>query len=330
MTEPERSRLVRDSRRRAGGVLRPPPLRTGQLDHWRRRLAARRCRRGGDGVHRQGRRRPGQLHRAATPGRRGAWRPAGERSPGHGRHRSVPLRHGHLRQSVHARRRQRLARGGGLRANAAARGRRVSPPRDRHRRARAGRSTQWRIAGKTHVPEGMVDAVTGSRRFMSDLAYPGLRYGVVVRPPVVGATLRHVDTSALEGRDDIDVVQTHKVTGVVAGDVATARRALTALRAQWSMPDAPSEMGLEAFFAHTRRPRAAAGAGRGGARRARRPRRGPRGPERFEAGQHTPRPTSRRPRSRRTLRWPLGRRRPPDDLGRDPDALRDRAQVAAS
>jgi len=108
--------------------------------------------------------------------------------------------------------------------------------------------TEWRAAGRGHVPEGTMDAVTGSRRFISDLTLPGLRYGAVLRPPVVGATLRHVDATALEGRDDVVVVQTHKVTGVVAGDPATARIALAALRAEWYAPDAPSDVDLEAFL----------------------------------------------------------------------------------
>jgi isoquinoline 1-oxidoreductase len=108
--------------------------------------------------------------------------------------------------------------------------------------------TEWRAAGRGHVPEGTVGAVTGSRRFISDLTLPGLRHGAVLRPPVVGATLRHVDATALEGRDDVDVVHTHKVTGVVAGDPATARIALAALRAEWYVPDAPSDVDLEAFL----------------------------------------------------------------------------------
>jgi isoquinoline 1-oxidoreductase len=108
--------------------------------------------------------------------------------------------------------------------------------------------TLWRDAGRAHVPEGMVDAVTGTRRFISDLTLPGLRYGAVLRPPVVGATLRHVDARALEGRADVEVVATHKLTGVVAGDPATARIALAALRVEWDAPDAPSDVDLEAFL----------------------------------------------------------------------------------
>jgi isoquinoline 1-oxidoreductase len=106
----------------------------------------------------------------------------------------------------------------------------------------------WRAAGKAHVPEGMVDAVTGSRQFISDLTLPGLRYGAVLRPPVVGATLRYVDTIALEGRADVEVIRAHKVTGVVAGDQVTARVALASLHAQWDVPDAPSDVNLESFL----------------------------------------------------------------------------------
>jgi nicotinate dehydrogenase subunit B len=108
--------------------------------------------------------------------------------------------------------------------------------------------TEWRLAGTAHVPEGMVDAVTGARRFASDLTLPGLRYGAVLRPSVLGATLRELDAGALRYRDDVVLVRTHAVTGVVAGDPVAARLALASLRATWDVPHAPSNDNLEEYL----------------------------------------------------------------------------------
>ncbi len=108
--------------------------------------------------------------------------------------------------------------------------------------------TEWREAGTPHVPDGMLDVVTGARQFVSDLTLPGLRYGAVLRPPVLGATLRELDATALEGRDDVIVVRTRTVTGIVAASPAAARLALAGLRPEWEVPDAPSDGSLEEFL----------------------------------------------------------------------------------
>jgi isoquinoline 1-oxidoreductase len=108
--------------------------------------------------------------------------------------------------------------------------------------------SEWRAAGRAHVPEGMVSAVTGSRRFISDLVMPGLRYGAVLRAPVVGATLRDLDATGLDDFAGVELVRTRKVTGVVAGDPVSARMALASVRAHWDVPDAPSDGDIENFL----------------------------------------------------------------------------------
>jgi isoquinoline 1-oxidoreductase len=110
------------------------------------------------------------------------------------------------------------------------------------------RASEWRSAGKGHVPEGMLGVVTGARRFISDLTTPGLRYGAVLRPPVVGATLRDVDSGALADFEGAELVRTPKVTGVVAPSLAGARLALASLKVEWDVPDAPSRADLETFL----------------------------------------------------------------------------------
>ncbi len=111
----------------------------------------------------------------------------------------------------------------------------ATPPRD------------WRVAGRPRVPEGIVDVVTGRRRYVSDLALAGLRHGAVLHPPVPGATLRSFDASALEGTG-VQVVRSRHVTGVVAGDPAAAHAALAALRVDWDRPAAPSDRDIESYL----------------------------------------------------------------------------------
>jgi len=107
--------------------------------------------------------------------------------------------------------------------------------------------SQWQIAGSPHMPLSTLDAVTGDLRFVSDLSFPGLWHGAVLRPPVFGAKLARLDTTAIDARAVV-VVHTPTGVGVVARSVATARMALADLEADWELPEAPSDDGLEAFL----------------------------------------------------------------------------------
>jgi len=108
--------------------------------------------------------------------------------------------------------------------------------------------TAWRTAGRPHPSPGTFDAVTGARRFVTDLAFPGLWHGAVLRAPVKGATLRHLDTTAVEQRAGVVVVRTPSMTAVVADDPLTARIALSDLAPAWEVPTAPSHDDIEAFL----------------------------------------------------------------------------------
>ncbi len=110
------------------------------------------------------------------------------------------------------------------------------------------RSSQWQIAGSPRTPSGAIDIVTGRLHYASDLSVPGLWHGSMLRPPVFRSVLSHLDTSALDGRSDVVVVQTPVGVGVVARDRMAARMALTCLKATWQLPDAPSDDDLEEFL----------------------------------------------------------------------------------
>ena len=83
-----------------------------------------------------------------------------------------------------------------------------------------------------------LDVVTGARRYASDQSRPGMRYGAVLRPLVRGARLRAADTEAAAGIPGVTIVREGEFVGAVAPDLATARRALAAIRADWETPAA--------------------------------------------------------------------------------------------
>jgi nicotinate dehydrogenase subunit B len=106
--------------------------------------------------------------------------------------------------------------------------------------------TDWTTAGHPYAAP-RADAVTGTRRFVSDFRRPGLRHGAVLRPPAAGAALRAADTSAAEAMPGVTVVRDGEFIGVTAGDPQTARRAVAAIRADWDQPP-PAPADLETYL----------------------------------------------------------------------------------
>jgi nicotinate dehydrogenase subunit B len=104
----------------------------------------------------------------------------------------------------------------------------------------------WTTAGRPYAAP-RADAVTGARCFVSDLRWPGLRHGAVLRPPAPGAVLRSADAAAAGAMPGVIVVRDGDFIGVTAGDPATARRAMAAIRADWDQPG-PGPVDLETYL----------------------------------------------------------------------------------
>jgi nicotinate dehydrogenase subunit B len=104
----------------------------------------------------------------------------------------------------------------------------------------------WITAGRPYAAP-CADAVTGARRFVSDLTWPGMLHGAVLRPPAPGAVLLSADTSAAEAMPGVTVVRDGEFIGVTAGDPVTARRAVAAIRADWDQPG-PGPADLETYL----------------------------------------------------------------------------------
>jgi nicotinate dehydrogenase subunit B len=98
----------------------------------------------------------------------------------------------------------------------------------------------WRLAGTRHVKVNGRDFVTGRHQFPSDITRPGMLHGAIVRPPALGATLQDFSAAVLPPGTQAQLVRDAAFLGVVAPDVAAARKAAAAVTAQWSGPAQPA------------------------------------------------------------------------------------------
>jgi len=94
-------------------------------------------------------------------------------------------------------------------------------------------AAQWTIAGK---PIPKVDGrsfVTGRHQYTTDIWFPEMLHGKVLRPPSFGATLASCDDTAAKAMTGVFVVRDGDFVGVAAPSEHEAQRALDAIRAQW-------------------------------------------------------------------------------------------------
>ena len=68
-------------------------------------------------------------------------------------------------------------------------------------------TSQWDVLGTSVARPNLRDLVTGTHRYPSDIARPGMLYGKVLRPPSYGATLESIDLSAADAMQDVVVVR---------------------------------------------------------------------------------------------------------------------------
>ena len=103
---------------------------------------------------------------------------------------------------------------------------------------------QWIIAGQAVSKVSGREFITGQHKYTSDITRPGMLYGKVLRPSAFQAVLSSLDSSAAERMPGITFVHDGDFVGVAAADSTSARRALTAIRAEWKAPDQVSEKDL--------------------------------------------------------------------------------------
>ena len=98
--------------------------------------------------------------------------------------------------------------------------------------------SEFTIIGKTVPRKDCMEKVTGKAQYAGDIRVPGMLYARILRPPVHGARLKSVDTSALEKEKEIQIVRDRDLIAVLHPYPDVADKALSQVKAEFDLPDA--------------------------------------------------------------------------------------------
>jgi isoquinoline 1-oxidoreductase len=111
--------------------------------------------------------------------------------------------------------------------------------------------SNWKTLGVSVRSTNSVAIVTGTKRYPSDMTSPGLLHAAVVRSPHHRATLRSFNAAAAATIPGARMVRDGDLLAVVAGDLASARRAAALVEAEWTPETLPRQGDWPALFKAT-------------------------------------------------------------------------------
>ncbi len=97
--------------------------------------------------------------------------------------------------------------------------------------------SQFSISGKPIDRTDALKKVTGAAQYAGDIRLSGILYAKILRPPMHGAKLKSLDTSAINGNKDIQVVQDGDLIAVLHPSPDEAERALSQIKAKFELPE---------------------------------------------------------------------------------------------
>jgi nicotinate dehydrogenase subunit B len=109
------------------------------------------------------------------------------------------------------------------------------------------KAADFTIMGKPHRRSDAMVKVTGEAKYAADIRLPGMLYAAILRPPVHGARLVALDTSAVPR--EIQVVKDGDLIAVLAPQPDIARAALGRIKARFE-PDEGSGPDHSTIFDH--------------------------------------------------------------------------------
>ena len=98
--------------------------------------------------------------------------------------------------------------------------------------------SEFTIVGKPTLRKDSLAKVTGKARYAGDIRVPGMLHAKILRPPVHGAKLKSVDTSALQEDKEIKIVQERDLIAVLHLYPDVAEQALSKIKAKFDLPEA--------------------------------------------------------------------------------------------
>jgi len=108
--------------------------------------------------------------------------------------------------------------------------------------------SEFAIVGKPTLRKDSLAKVTGKARYAGDIRVPGMLHAKILRPPVHGAKLKSVDTSALQEDKEIRIVQEKDLIAVLHLYPDVAEQALSKVKAKFDLPEA--EVNPKTIFKH--------------------------------------------------------------------------------
>jgi CO/xanthine dehydrogenase Mo-binding subunit len=117
-------------------------------------------------------------------------------------------------------------------------------------KAKRKHPSEWTVLGRPVARLDIPAMATGQFEFVHNVRLPGMLHGQVVRPPTVGATLRSVDASSVQGAPGlVKVVVKKNFVGVVAEKPWQAIQAANKLKVTWTEGvGLPSQRGFHEYL----------------------------------------------------------------------------------
>jgi len=100
------------------------------------------------------------------------------------------------------------------------------------------KSSEFTVIGKPTRRTDSLDKVTGKAKFAGDIRLPGMLYARILRPPIHGAKLKSVDTSAANDIKGVQVIQAGDLISVLHECPDEAEKALRKIKTQFDLPEA--------------------------------------------------------------------------------------------
>ncbi len=98
--------------------------------------------------------------------------------------------------------------------------------------------SEFTIVSKSASRKDALVKVTGKAQYAGDIRVPGMYYAKILRPPVHGAKLKSLDTSALQKYKEIQIIQDRDLIAVLHRHPDVAEEALSKIKAEFDLPEA--------------------------------------------------------------------------------------------
>jgi nicotinate dehydrogenase subunit B len=107
---------------------------------------------------------------------------------------------------------------------------------------------ELKVMGRALRRTDGVRKATGEARYAGDIVLPGMLYARILRPPVHGARLKHIDTSGIKNDPEIRLVQEAYLVAVLHPHPDVAEQALSRIKAEFDLPE--SNLDNKTIFDH--------------------------------------------------------------------------------